>query len=113
MNGSRPSDDDGMSSLDQVLGYEKHLPGEVFASGVMKAAARRRKRRSLVLGVFAAVSTATTVAIMPEHFALPWNLGVALERIGSSGITASSGGLMALLIATILVIGASRTIDNI
>ncbi|MFD0727039.1 hypothetical protein [Lysobacter brunescens] len=116
MNDSRTpteADDDGLPSFDRVLRYEKHLPGEGFVQGVMKAAVRRRRRRTLVLGASAAVSAALTVAIMPEKFALPQNLGVVLERIGSSADSLASIGPMALLLATILLIGASRTIDNI
>ena len=48
MNGSRTphdADDDALPSLDRVLRYENHLPGEAFVNGVMKTAARRRRRR--------------------------------------------------------------------
>ena len=116
MNGSRTphdADDDALPSLDRVLRYENHLPGGAFVNGVMKTAARRRRRRNLVLGASAAISAALTAAIMPENFALPWNLDVVLERVGDGAASVSSGGLMALLLATILLIGASRTIDNI
>jgi hypothetical protein len=116
MNGSRTphdADDDAMPSLDRVLRYEKHLSGEAFVNNVMNTTARRRRRRSLVLGASAAVSAALTVAIMPDNFELPWNLGVVVERIGDNAAFVSSGGLMALLLATILLIGTSRTIDNI
>lgn len=116
MNGSpnpNHGDDDGLPPFDRILRYEKHLPGDAFVKGVMTAAVRRRRRRTLVLAASAAIAAAVTAAIMPDNFTLPWDLGLALERIGGSAASVSSGGIMALLFATILLIGASRTIDNI
>lgn len=110
---SQETDDDGLPSLDRVLRYQQHLNGDAFVRGVMNGAARRRKRRSIVLTVSLAVSTGATIAIMPETFRLPWNIGVGLERIGDIATSFSSGGIMAILFASILLIGASRTIDNI
>lgn len=115
MNGNRDPNEtnDGLPPLDLVLRYEQHLNGDSFVRGVMNAAARRRKRRGIVLTASLAVSTTITIAIMPENFTLPWHLGAGMERIGDIAASFSSGGITAIFLASILLIGASRTIDNI
>lgn len=100
-------------SLEQLLSYERHLEGESFCRNVLAVAARRRHRRAWILTGAVASATATTAAVMPDEFTVLSNLRLPLQGVSESMAMLPAGGLLAMLLVSLLVMGISKTINSI
>lgn len=100
-------------NLEQLLRYERHLEGETFTRNVLAIAARRRHRRAWILLGALGLATAATVAIKPDKFTFISNLHLPLQDVSASVATLPAGGLLAMLLVSILIIGISKTVNSI
>lgn len=100
-------------TLEQQLRYERQLEGETFTRSVLSAVARRRQRRAWVLVGAAASSVATTAIVRPEEFTFLPSLRLPVQDIGETFAALPIGGLLTMLLVSLLVVGVSKTIDSI
>lgn len=99
--------------LEQLLSYERHLEGEAFTRSVLAATARRGRRRSWILTGAVVSATAGTIAVKPDEFTVFSNLHLLLQGVSESIATLPAGGLLAMLLVSLLVMGISKTINSI
>ena len=100
-------------SLEQLLSYERHLEGEAFTRNVLAVATHRRHRRAWILLGAVVSATAATVAVKPDKFTFLSNLQLPLQGVGETVATLPAGGLMAMLLVPLLVMGMSKTVNSI
>jgi hypothetical protein len=99
--------------LEQLLSYERHLEGEAFTRNVLAVEARRRRRRAWILTGAVVSATAATVAVKPDEFTFLSNLHLPLQGVSESMTMLPAGGLLAMLLVSLLVMGISKTINSI
>ncbi|WP_250464914.1 hypothetical protein [Microbulbifer litoralis] len=100
-------------SLEQLLSYKRHLEGDAFTRNVLDDAFRRRNLRRWVLLGTTLSATATTIAVKPDKFTFLSNLQLPLRGVGEAVTALPIGGLMAMLLVSLLVMGMSKTINGI
>lgn len=104
----------GLPPLEKLLAYDRHLEGEAFTRRVMGQAARRSHRghRGWILGGSALLSLAVVMGIKPDNFTMFADLHFPLHFL-SDAAAVPVGSLVAGLLVAALMVGASKTIDNI
>lgn len=100
-------------SLEQLLRYERHLEGEAFTRNLLAVAVRRRHRRTWILLGSAVSAMATTVAVKPDNFTFFSNLQMPLQGVIEAAAALPAGGLLAMLLVSLLVMGMSKTVNSI
>jgi multisubunit Na+/H+ antiporter MnhC subunit len=81
----------------------------------MDQAVRRshRRRRGWILAGSAVLALAVVMGIKPDNFTMFADLHFPLQRVGDLAAAVPASGLIVVLLITALVIGASKTVDNL
>lgn len=102
-----------LPSMEQLLRYNRQLDGDAFTRQVLAVAAHRRRRRVWILSAAAALAPVAIIAIKPDKFSYFSNLHFPLQGVSETVAALPVGGLLAMLLVSILVMGVSKTVDSI
>ncbi len=98
--------------LASLLAYERQLDGDAFTRQVMGRAVRRSRRGWVLLGSLIC-SLAVAIGIRPDNFTFLSGIHLPLGTLSALAASVPAGGVIAMLLIAVLMIGASKTADSI
>jgi hypothetical protein len=99
-------------SLTSLLAYERQLDGHAFTRQVMGRAVHRGYR-GWILFASTVCSLTVAIGIKPDNFTFLSGIRLPVGTLSAIAASVPAGGLVAMLLVGVLMVGASKTADSI